>query len=560
MKRLVTLAVAALAATCFANNYNMSLGSFALEDSSGCDWNISLGAASMMGATNVDKCVFIGNRAGQSSNAATNVVAIGWGAARNLSGTSRHTDVNGQFTADETEDSIALYTEYGGTPRMEYRNGTWHLNGNLSVLGGVTVSNRVTTVAEGTPTGYDFYVDAQYGDDENDGLSAITAKQTLDAALNLVSNNTSTVCVRAGTYSFPTYFKTRIYGSATASTPYTAHCVGLYAPDGAERTIIANDDMNAPAWVSGYTTKMMTFDGFTFRGFTGPASGYGLHISTFCFVYFNNCVFEDTVARVGRFYGSQEAVFDQCIMENCKLRRCTFSARRAQGWGNENGYYYTIVFSMCLMYNCDVEYSAPAVLTDDDWTAAFSIATEWRDSIAKVGKSRGNPKRTWNGQTASFADGRVYNSTITIGEVTGTNGGTTQWYDSILGYVNNSANISSTRTDCFTNTASYVLSILGNDNRPIPQAVRTYPILGCCGYGMSQNIATKNAIMSYVSQTIQDSIPADAAEGVRSALMLTATRLSSYAGQTVPEEPDIGELVEQAELVITTTDGTDEED
>ena len=182
----------------------------------------------------------------------------------------------------------------------------------------------------------------------------------------------------------------------------------------------------------------------------------------FNFTYFEDCVFKDTACSVTKPNGSAgDAIFEECILNRCKVSNCSFTATTV------SGYYYRSVFNGCKLYGCEIGFTSP------DGSVVVATATQLEDTFINVPSSvYGATKRTWNNWLPEFSDGRAYNSTVAISNVL-VNIGAKYFYNCIVGM---GGADTAGYADCFhTNSAPYVLSILGDDLRPKAEEVRVKP-------------------------------------------------------------------------------------
>ena len=528
MKKLFALLLLPLAL--FGGNGDIAVGSCALDATQTTDWNTAVGAAAMYGAkastfnaavghrageyiANSISNIFIGVRAGKGSSNLVNSVGIGTDALREIGNNTRTTDINGQFYANKGSGTIRVGTG-NGDAELVYRNGGLEINGDLKVSGNLTFGENSYARDEAIGN-YDFYVDAVRGNDEDNG-SLLYPKRTLDGALSLVTSNNSTVCVRAGKYAFPSYLKTDLFSPNTIRTEYK---VDIIAVDGAERTSIVEEDGNA-AWMCGYSQSMMTIKGFTIKGFKRGSYG-GNRLGIFSFIKFIDCVFRDTSATTRKDDGNSGAgIFTQCYLENCRVVNCSFTGYSSSG---ESHYYYTSVFDLSFLDGCYVDVSSP------DGSASISIASEWWNSFVRVNKTKVPPRRNWNGQNVSWADGCFYNTTAIIGDSSYSSPSMSDYNYCIIG--EGSGFRSRNLTECYTNSVASVNAMLGTNMRPVQSELRSNPQLRFYGYGAADDIATKNGIVGFCAYAIEKSIPATASAETRDAMRSASLIMSAFATQ-----------------------------
>lgn len=160
-----------------------------------------LGGAAGGGAQGADRCVFIGTGAGAYSTNLTRCVAIGHGAMSRAAALNGATWINGQLFASSTGNEFWIKPSPDAPATnapIRYADGVLDINATVRINGG-EISGGGPSVP--SLAGYDLYVDPVNGDDAFSGLSAASAKRTIDAALLLPGTN---VCLLAGDHSAPT--------------------------------------------------------------------------------------------------------------------------------------------------------------------------------------------------------------------------------------------------------------------------------------------------------------------------------------------------------------------
>lgn len=532
MKRATLIAL--IAASAFAGGEgDLYLGGCAMQTAQQTTWNIAEGPAAMYGASNAHFNVSVGLRAGEFLNGSSNVligarsgkgsvsltnsVGIGTDSLRVTGDGRPRVDVNGMVRAGGGE--ILLSTERYGSPELAYSNGTLRVRGSLVLEGSLVFTNgSYSSATDATIGGFDYYVDGVKGSDEDDG-TLMYPFRTLDAALYRVQADGARICVRAGTYDFPTYFKKGV-NATEGLVPYIVDVVGV---DGRDRTVIRNDT-GGPAWVMSKTSGMCYFKGITFEGF--QRGDFGAAVAAFTFLYFDGCAFRGTTATVrGPTRTYTMGMFNQCILVGCDVYGCEFTSGvlpSGANWSNR------VIFYGCYLEGCRIAYSSP------DGSAYFAVATQITDCFADIDRSWGSPRErdggSWN---PSFADGRVYNSTLLIGECGAQNNGTYYSY-SALGI--GGSPVIKGMTQCVTNTPEVIRYNLEGYTFA-PSVVRANPILRFCGYGVTDAIETKNGILSSVAQAIVANIPAGAAQETVEALEGAAGDIAAEGEQPVPQTP-----------------------
>ena len=193
-------------------------------------------------------------------------------------------------------------------------------------------------------TGAEYYVSAATGNDANDGLSVATAKATVNAAMLAATNAGDTVCILAGRYAWPQYYAQK------DGVPHWLNVVGIGGPD----RVVFDASLNEPGTAilrGGVDEAVLSrFTGITFKGGDIPESGSALdhtYAGCFGFIQFNDCVFEDMdlTTRYGR------AVWEVCILNACKVVRCSF---KAAGTGNWNSLFAdTVAFDSVFSFRSD---------------------------------------------------------------------------------------------------------------------------------------------------------------------------------------------------------------
>jgi parallel beta-helix repeat protein len=128
------------------------------------------------------------------------------------------------------------------------------------------------------------YVDAQNGDDLNDGTTAGTAKKTIQAAIDISASGTY-IIVAEGIY----YESIEVDGKDLV----------IVSSSGAENTIIDNTFMGTRGILIKNTSNLKTIiDGFTIEGGESSANGGGIFIDSASPVI-SNCVLENNSAVNG---------------------------------------------------------------------------------------------------------------------------------------------------------------------------------------------------------------------------------------------------------------------
>jgi len=316
------LALAVTAAN-MEGNYNTWLGYLAGLNSSGTRTTLQgagaggeadelrhtdlIGAVAGVRSYGLEDCVGIGFAALAYSTNMNGVVAIGKNALRNRSNLTKATWINGQFFASAQGNTFWLKAN-PDTPDTNapiyYADGVLHLRAEIVDINGSIATNIPGGASGGASTldGYDLYVDPVNGSDLYSGTTPNSAKQTIDAAYELVTANDTTICLMPGTHASPS-------GDFSTKGSYPAYRVHFIAPYGPSKTVL---DGGGERGFVGCAQAFTTVEGCTIRNFVCTRVNWFVFFAT----GFIDCVFDGDLVRRNADY---KIGFEYCVFENCKM-------------------------------------------------------------------------------------------------------------------------------------------------------------------------------------------------------------------------------------------------
>ena len=306
------------------------LGAYAGERGRNIGSSVYLGDEAGRRSSLHDGVVAIGDGALAWSRGATNVVAIGSYACTGWCNVRNTTWINGQLYISE-EDGIFITDsparQFADAPAF-YTNGTWTIQGNVVVRGGMWREEPGTGTV-GDPLGawsgdYDYYIDCRRGGDGNPGrlghpfasITGAVARISADIEGGTFTNGIPTVGVMRGSYEYPGTLPTNAFRFVAIS----GRGETFIEPQSAESC----RRMSMPN--SGDVSELTEFRGFTFRGFDSDTSysmsAYGDEWwmrSPFFLLSFVDCIFEEaTYSKPSASYYRQVFLF--CVLDGCEVR------------------------------------------------------------------------------------------------------------------------------------------------------------------------------------------------------------------------------------------------
>ncbi|MGN0851862.1 MAG: hypothetical protein ACI4Q3_00635 [Kiritimatiellia bacterium] len=254
-----SLAIGNLAGKGGSANRTVVIGSGAGAYMTGGDSNLFVGAASGLRTKNVKSSVALGHYAMRGATNLTRCVGIGDLAFKEAKDINGATWINGQFYAGDGRFWIRPGTGGNETNSpIYYANGTLYLNAQKVVAAGGGVISGGTAGA-GAET-YDWYVSSA-GDDANDGRTAASAKRTIDAAWDEAAHG-DRIAVLPGTYYSPSGMSVDMTWNDGSSVVITNKAVDIVATSGPDYTFIDGGGVRS---FIGNAGSMPTVKGFTVR-------------------------------------------------------------------------------------------------------------------------------------------------------------------------------------------------------------------------------------------------------------------------------------------------------
>lgn len=493
------LLFAALPVLAMDGNRNAADGTGAGHEATG-DFTTAAGQYAAAWATNAESSAFLGYRSGSVSKGAENcigigayaldgsascrgVVAVGSAALRGAQAVTNATCINNQFVAAEQSDMFYISPSPTNLPAaapIYYRNGTLYLNApqivtRSGVIGSAQGGSSAGSTNAGIAVSFDLYVNGEGGSDSNDGLSAYTAKKTIDGALSLGSDDV-TVCVMAGAYKFPQSFT----AGGTGENDFPSRRVQLVAVSGPSITSI-DGELNSGSerrLIRGSDLAWTVFEGFTFRNAAAapPSDFTGVYETS----YFYNCVFEDTA-----FAPSHARLpFMFCVLDCCRMKSTvTVSGSAATALYDCMGY-------GCEIYDSVLEWTNATNATGACNTFSNTRAVNCFIHAPDVARPPCNPSTALN---VLGNRGAMIDTTFIAGSAAAFLGGTGVSYTNCLVGVttNGAAWLPPLRATTYCDTASNVLGGVGSDYRP----TSARPLWRWYGYGSEADRAQRDAII-----------------------------------------------------------------
>ncbi len=215
-----------------------------------------------------------------------------------------------------------------------YTTGILATTNTVFTWSGIQAAGVVTAVFKT----YEFYVDAGLGGDDEDGRSWVTAKETIQAAIDLAEDN-DVVFVAPGTYS-PISTSNKAIRIQSSEGPRDTI---LDASKNSRCATLSENARDTNTWLSGFTLR---------NGYTSQTGG-GARGGTL-----ENCIMSGNYARQGG--GMAGSVAIQCIMSNNTAQsgagayvgavsQSLFVDNRASTWGG--GLYKTVANHSTLVRN-----------------------------------------------------------------------------------------------------------------------------------------------------------------------------------------------------------------
>jgi hypothetical protein len=313
------------------------------------------------------------------------------------------------------------------------------------------------------------YVDPNAGDDSLAGLSAASAKRTIDSACESVSGNGFTVVLLPGVHPSPS-------GDYSRKGSAPAHRVLFKSLDGPEQTVIDGNDERC---LTGCMDAFTTIEGCTLRRFACA----NVNWQTFWGLEFTNCVFSGDFRRAS---SDCRRLFLHCVFRNC---RGDINLTYGTDYDDSSGYYGngTECFYGCVAFDSVFRVTSSGNPHRFDGCSYFENCFLQLGGVTRLSDSVGAPHYNVLGSRQRFVD-----TTLVVGSATEwTSGG---FVNCLLGLGNADplpvpANVNS----CILTNANAVLANLGGDLRPTEPSWRAY------GYNRDQtetDIALRTSLLS----------------------------------------------------------------
>ena len=313
------------------------------------------------------------------------------------------------------------------------------------------------------------YVDPNAGDDSLAGLSAASAKRTIDSACESVSDNGFTIVLLPGVHPSPS-------GDYSRKGSAPAHRVLFKSLDGPEQTVIDGNDERC---LTGCMDAFTTIEGCTLRRFACA----NVNWQTFWGIEFTNCVFSGDFCRAS---SDCRRLFLHCVFRDC---RGDINLTYGTDYDDSSGYYGngTECFYGCVVFDSVFRITSSGNPHRFDGCSYFENCFLQLGGVTRLSDSVGAPHYNVLGNRQRFVD-----TTLVVGSATEwTSGG---FVNCLLGLGNADplpapANVNS----CILTNANAVLANLGGDLRPTEPSWRAY------GYNRDQtdtDIALRTSLLS----------------------------------------------------------------
>lgn len=312
------------------------------------------------------------------------------------------------------------------------------------------------------------YVDPNCGDDALAGLSAASAKRTLDAACADVSNNGFTIVLLPGVHPSPS-------GDYSRKGSAPAYRVLFKSQQGPEQTIIDGNDERC---LTGCMDAFTTIEGCTLQRFACA----NVNWQTFWALEFTNCVFSGDFRRAT---SDCRRLFQHCVFRNC---RGDINLTYGADYDDSSGRYGngTECFYGCVAFDSVFRITSSGNPHRFDGCSYFENCFIQLGAVTRLSDAIGAPHYNVLGNRQRFVD-----TTLVVGSATEwTAGG---FFNCLLGFGDAGLPEPPNVNSCILTNANAVLAQLGDDLRPTEPTWRTY------GYNRDQT-DTDLALMNSLAQ------------------------------------------------------------
>lgn len=479
------------------------LGAYAGERARDIGSSVYLGDEAGRKSSLHDGVVAIGDGALSWSKGATNVVAVGSNACAGWCNLRNTTWINGQLYISE-EDGIFITDsparQFADAPAF-YTNGTWTIQGNIVVRGGMW-REEPGTGAVVDPLGswsgdYDYYIDCRRGGDGNSGrlghpfasITGAVARISADIEGGTFTNGIPTVAVMRGSYEYPGTLPTNAFRFVAISGRGETSIEPQSAESCRRMSMPNSDDVS----------ELTEFRGFTFRGFDSDTSYSRASSrnewwmrSPFFLLAFSDCVFEEATYSAESGDDLYRQVFLFCVLDGCEVRPTVRVVGEGSGWLGNSG--INELFRGSEFYSCIICMGTNTIAAHT-YSPAFASQCYFENCYVDVPVAgeyyvfRSSSGATVTGHSKGFK-----NSTIRIAAYRGTGSGSAglSGENSIFSVADRQ---SATTTSLYP---AYGEIEYGDDLRPKDYSKRFF------GYGSGNDRGLRNAILTDVAAALAD--------------------------------------------------------